>query len=103
MAPGCFVLTARRGGAEARFAVVPCADGWYEHFLNGDRALRRYHRYVSDESLHDLVKWWQCEFDRHHLVPAPDVDQMREDLRHVWTWPETFVHTPWSEACESPA
>ena len=65
--------------------------------MDGDREMRHYHRYVSDEGLNDLVKWWQCEYDSYKIVPAPDTDQLREDLRHVWTWSEAFVDT-WSGA-----
>ena len=43
-------LTANVGARSASFAVMPCEDGFYTHFLRGDEGLRHYRRYVCRES-----------------------------------------------------
>lgn len=102
MRNNCYVLTGRSGTKEARYAVVPCADGWYEHYLNGDREMRHYHRYVSEEGLHDLIQWWQLDYDSYNYVSAPDIDQLRDDLKYVWTWSEAFVDS-WGSGSTTPS
>lgn len=97
MRNNCYYLQARRGDMSARYAVVPCANGWYEHFVDGDRRMRHFNRYVSHENLNDLIKWWQSDFDSYNYTSVPDIDQLREDLRRVWTFSHVFVDN-WSEA-----
>ena len=71
-------LRVRRGERSARFAVLPCDDGWYEHFIEGDATLRRYVRYVCDESVDELHAWWRAEFDSHQVgtLPVPEASAL---------------------------
>ena len=95
-----YVLIGRVNGEEARYAVVPCRNGWYQHFISGSRNLRKYYRYVRNETINDLAKWWRCEFDSFHYAPAYDTDQIREDLHYVWRYPRAFVYDDESKGKE---
>lgn len=79
-----YVLHARRGKQAADFAVLPCTDGWYTHFLSGEPALRDYNRYCSYESLDELKRWWHAEFDRFTLDDM--AAEQEETLHHLVVW-----------------
>ena len=85
--PNNFLLSAMRGTQSARFAVLACEDGWYTHFLDGDAALRSYHRYMSYEALGQLHLWWNAEYDRHTVEYLPD--DVHASLHKIaqWQWP----------------
>lgn len=82
--PQGYYMHARRGGANATFVVLPCRNGWYEHFVDGDAALRRYSRYVSYETIDELQVWWFFEYDRVSFEPV-ELDEAQALVPCKWS------------------
>jgi hypothetical protein len=79
-----YVLHARRGGKTADYALIPCHDGWYTHFLEGAPEMQDYNRYVGHETIDNLKGWWYREFDIYSLKDMPA--DMKDNLRRVALW-----------------
>ena len=85
-APPTYLLNATTmAGEDASYAVLQCSNGWYEHFVSGPQGARRYHRYVSNETLENLDEWWMCEFASYelHHMSADDAMSFDTPLRSV--------------------
>lgn len=76
-----FSIDVVRRGRRARYRVSRLRNGWSQRFESGDEDMRGHNcDYVSNESVETLQSWWNCEFDRTHMLNFDVSDPPREEI-----------------------